>query len=404
MTQLDDALQTLTADQPMQPVDRLGAVTRKAKRIRRTRALVSGTAALAVLASGGALLQQRHEATTHFAHEVVTDWPDRSYTNDRGVAEGAVAVYRRFASLDNSLVEGQPRWLFRGTVALPDHDDLYVAVYVIKHSGKNVVVTSQSRRSQVDSKGIDVNQPGDESSSSWVYHEQPLTKQLDHIGVYVGYQGQDRRTDPTTQVTVDDQRSFLLLLADPAARSVTWTQHPVPFAAEGSGRGFLSSGSLRTVDGLFVGDAGGLLGPVTVDLKDKHGNVRVAGALSTTSHLDLARPTVPQVPAGWTQHFGAAGTTEQQTDGSWDTGASFSDGSDYPNKVAAIEARCYGGGSLLFTMALSGSSTVVASGRVACDGQSHEALRHVAGPRGFDLQVSGADRLIALQYVGGTVG
>lgn len=408
MSTLHDDLARLTAGQPLQPADRTSAVTRKARRMRRNRALVSGAAAVAVLAPVAALAVQHHETTTRYAHTSPAQWPDRSLARDRQVADGALAAYRKRAEADQEQVDAAaPHWLFRGTLPVPDHDDLYLAVFVTRHDGKQVVVTSQTRRRQVDGHGRSAEPAeGSDGLSDWVSEEVPLTPGLDHVGFYAEHQGDaPGAPDPVTMVSVPDERDALFVLADPGARVLDWTQHPLPFALEGTGAvEHQDSGTLTSRNGLFFGEAGRLLGPVTVELADGHGHRRAAGALSATSTPGLARPTVPSVPAGWTQHIGTSGNSERQSDGTWSAPGGFADGSEYPDKPFALQVRCYGGGTMHFALAPTAGGPRLATGSVPCDGQSHEALRHRVPGTGVDVSVLKVDGLVAFQVLGGTVG
>ncbi len=406
MTDLRTTLRTLADDQPQQPGDRLAGVTRRATRIRRTRAAVSVAAVLAVAAPVGLVLADlRGSSQAQFAHTAVTTWPDRSAAADRGVAEGALASYRQLASnLGENVSTAAPRWLFRGTVTLPDHDDVYLAVFVTQHAGKDVVVTSRTRRSQVDALGVDRDNPEDPTSSPWVSHEVAASSGLTHVGAYLGYQGEQPTTDPTTQVTTVDLRNTLFVLADPASRRLRWTQQPLPFAAAAVTTAVVPGGRLDSADGVFTVDTGPLTGPVSVSLENARGEELGADALSTTATPDLVRPALPDVPAGWTQQLGSAGTTERQADGRWSSPGNVSFASEQrAGRSLAVQARCYGGGSLRFTLEAASGSGALATGPVPCDGQSHEALRHSVPRAGFFIQVSGADRLMALQFLAGTV-
>jgi hypothetical protein len=403
MDDLTSTLRTLTADQPVQPADRVETVTRRAKQLRRNRALAATAAAVALLAPAGLLVAsaQRHKATS-FAHTDLRTWPDRSYAADRSVAEGALASWEH----DNP-GSGAVHWLFRGTVALPDHDDAYVAVFTATHEGLPVLVTTTTRRSQVDGQGIDRENPQglDQGISPWVSHEEPLSgTQADHVGLYLEYSA-------TTQSTEPAYRDVLLVLADPSARSARWQQDPLPGAITRPGVVPQPEGRLTSDNGLFVGDVGALTGPVRVLLTDKAGHSTTASSLARKlSQPGLASPPPPEVPSGWHQHVSSMGQSEQQADGSW-SGASQAESTGRPGTVAGY-VRCYGGGFMSFAVtdpskaASFGGPKALASGRAPCDGQTHVAFAAPAvpgGSAGYEVNV-GTDRLQAYVYVLGSVG
>jgi hypothetical protein len=399
MTELGTALRTLTEDQPAQPVDRLGAVTGRARRIRRTRAAVSVAAVLAVAAPVGLVLTQGGGSTQRqqYAGTRITSWPDRSLAKDRGVADGAVLSYTETKRGFGEQVGDRPRWLFRGTVSAPDGDDMYVAVYLIEHDGKNVVVTSSTRRRQVDAHGIDLEDPDglSKGSSPWVDREQEVSKDLDHVGTYVQY-GSESYGD------------VLFVLAAPSARALTWQQHPLPAAPVAAGQKVAMTGSARSGNGVFTTDAGPLVGPVTIALEDASGSALTAQdePLSELSTPGLSKSLPVELPAGWTPETGVTAQSERQGDGSWSGLASANYSAVLQGgRTVAVLARCYGGGSVLFTLSRDESdASALARGRVSCDGDQHEVLRHEVPANGYEVRVGNADRLVALTWQSAVVG
>lgn len=396
-------LHVLTADQPAQPPDRLGAVLRRSRRVRRTRAVLAVAAVVALVAPLGLLATRAEPRATSFAQTRVDRWPDRSLTADRGVADGALAAFRSLAVPDGHTVDpAPPRWLYRGTVPVPDGNDAYVAVFLTRQDGAPVVVTSSTRRGQVDDHGRDVGAPGDGSSVPWVARVQPVTPDLDHVGLYLGFQGREAVLEPVTGVPQADVRDVLFVLADPAARRLDWTQQPLPHAEEATGRTFSPGGTLSSPDGVFTGDAGSLGGPVSVALTDARGRVRPAGPLSPVATADLAPPAVPAVPAGWVQRFAASGGSERQADGSWSGPASLGLSDEVRGGTGAVVGRCYGGGVLQVRVE-DGQGHQAGRGSLACDGQSHLAVRQTVPLREATVHVRPPDRQVCLQLLVGTL-
>ena len=322
------------------------------------------------------------------------------------MANGAVTAYRFFHREDE--IGKKVRWLFRGTVALPDHDDYYVAVYVVEHSGRDVVVTSSARRRQVDAKGISIEDPQgltpENATSAWVDDEVPVTPAVEHIGVYLEYTDLD-----ALPMDGGDYRDVLFVLAEPAARSLTWTQHPVAYALQAVSTPPALGGRLQSDDGVFIGAVGGpLAGEVTVVQADARGHRRAAAPFGTGSTPGLAKPAPLDPPPGFQQRSASVGQTERQSDGSWSQPAAFYDAGEAPLDEIAVLVRCYGGGSLLFRLSPADhdqtGDAVTASGRVPCDGAQHEATRHRAPAQGFIFDAVGADRLMAYRYAAYTVG
>ena len=93
---LQDELTQLTASQPVQPADRLTAVTGRARRIRRNRSLAAAAAALAIAVPVGAVLTSAGTETRSIDYTSTPDtWPDRTPGGDTRLAEGAISLVRR---------------------------------------------------------------------------------------------------------------------------------------------------------------------------------------------------------------------------------------------------------------------------------------------------------------------
>lgn len=394
MSTLHDDLARLTASQPAQPGDRTAAVTRKARRMRRTRSVAAGAAVLA-LALPVAALAQHHEPPSRFTTTPVTSWPDRSQPEDRGVADGALTSYRTLTTGLGEDVGQDVRWLYRGTIALPDHDDTYVAVFLTHHDGREVVVVAHTRRTQVDARGVDVDGPGslDKSSSPWVSQEVPATKSLSHVGAYLEYGSAQ-------------YRDVLFVLADPATAEAAAEVTPIPHADLGASARAAVPARLVARHGVIVQDVGVLTGPVTVTLRDARGHVGPTGPLSATSTPGLVQPVALTVPPGFTSNSSTTGQTERQQDGSYGETSAFEYAVTLPATAkVAVLARCYGGGTMSFSLERDGADeTPVARGTAPCDGNQYQPLVHALGANnGYLVRTSSSNKLLAYTYEAGTV-
>lgn len=376
MTDLPTALRALTDDQPLQPADRVAAVTGRARRVRRNRRLVAGLAAVALLVPAGALtLGGGGDDNLQPAATSVLTWPDRSTAADRGVAQGAIEEH-----WNTGLYGAEPprdiRWLYRAPVRLPDGSVKYVAVFTATDTDlggqpRRSLFAATADRPAVDDEGVDRDRPDDVSSSPWVVRRVDAAIAADPLGLYLAY---------------GDHRNLLLLLADPDASAMSWQATRLPGAAlteDASGRG-------HSTNGVFLVDVGTLSGPVEVDLG--HGSVRVEGPLGAPT---LRPPDAPDLPAGWRSLSG--GTGQSQETGRWPVeGVALTDLNGVPRVPLTVIARCYGGGELAFTLyplqttgpiSAEGDADITVSsetappaarGRVPCDGRSHRAFAPVS--------------------------
>lgn len=396
--ELGTALRALTTDQPLQPVDRLAAVTRKGQRIRRTRAVIAAAASVVLVA--GILLgavSLRPQGEERVATTPVTQWPDRSLKGQTGVAEGALVDWQRRPGASSRPVT----WLFRGSLPVPDHDDVYTAVFLSSKDGEPVLVVSTTRRAQVDDSGRDRggSQNPDDGTSPWVARTAPVTSASDHVGLYLEHGTQQ-------------YENVLFVLADPAARTLQWQMTALPHAVAAYDVTGASGGSIRSDDGVFLGLAGALTGPVTVTVTDARGRTVADGSLGgPLSQPGLASPPAPDVPPGWSERTSVRGQTELQEDSSWSGTALMDETVGVTGRLTGY-IRCYGGGTMTFTLEDPDADGVVAGGpspgplshgSAACDGQTHKAFPpHVVPRKGFFFHAFG-DRLQAYAIRLGTV-
>ena len=386
MPALDEAeiaaqLRGLSAAQPPQPVDRLPAVRARASGIRRRQALAAGAAAVLVAGVPAGLLATRDSAPAPVvpATTPISAWPDRSLPDDQGVAQGALRTWRKYA-------EGRPstpeiRWLFRGEVAAQSGRSTYVAVFVAGAYGRGQqLVTATADRDQVDDRGLDARdaEPG---SSPWKWEAVPFHDTATHVGLYL-----------RGQQTPDNS---LFVLADPAARELSWTAQPLPFAPPADTSRTQRRGTASSPDGVFVEDAGPLDGPVQVQISGPALPVQTEQPLTTTDLPMLVEAAPLVLPPGQEHHVGVSGQTEWEEqeyrpDGSV-LEAGFRDrfrltddtGSD-PARSWAVQAVCYGGGRM--RVAVMGQR-----GTVRCDGQQRSpfGVFQQPEPGGFVLRLEG---------------
>lgn len=402
---LDDAfpdlgsrLRALTADQPAQPGDRVPGATARARRIRRTRAAVAASVAVVALAVPIALVasQAGGRSGVQFAGDDVRTWPDRSQPTDRGVAEGALAAFTH-EGVYGSLPARDLRWLYRGTVRLPDGTATFVAAFTatdadVNGTPRHSLVVATADRSDVDAQGRDLERPDDASSSPWRLRRVDAAKAPTPFGLYLRY---------------GDRRQAVLLLAEPGARTLRWRSTPLPGAPSQQG----TSGGGRSEDGVFLLDVGALTGPVEVDLG--RGPVGLGLEHEVPS---LTPPARPDLPDGWDDVGSVSGQSELGADGTaqGEAGTNLNGNRKRP---MAVFARCYGGGTMGFRLyplqtkgpigpdgdaeivISSANAPAVATGRVPCDGASHRAFRAVTVQTdGYQLQ-DHPDRLQAYSYV-----
>lgn len=361
---LQTELHDLTAGQPAQPADRLSAVTNRAHRIRRTRALASVAAVLAIAAPVGFALQPQHHARTQFAG--ATTWPDRSVAAYRTVGTGALAAWENDRA---GIASGKVHWLYRGLVSRPGRDDFYVAAW--RTLSTVVLATAETRA--VDESGFLRNKPG--KVGGWEFFQSEADKVPAVIGLYVG----------TVQNNISENSLFAL--AAPQTRQLHWTSSGLPFSTlEGGGPTDLS-GDLTSSNGVFLGAAGALAGPVTVDAPGNSPQPFGFGV----QQLSLALPPPPEVPSTWILDLGGGGSTNPTTF----TGVNYT---TVPNPSASstvTAVRCYGGGTLRLSV---GKQPV---GNAPCDGQTY---RYTGAPdQASALLAVVGDRLQSYRFLRGHV-
>jgi hypothetical protein len=212
MTNCDDpslgpALHDLCASQPPQPVDRLEAVLRRARRIRAHRVGVGALAAIVMLGltatAAAALVPSERTGPTVAASTTarpttvpattptvppmpttpIADWPDRSLPAEQAVGNGALRTWIKLFNL------GAPttvHWLFRGTVQIGASVPTYVAAFLTPATGagQHVVLLSM-RRDLLDSAGNIL-----PSNTGWNEQEFPPGT-TDAISCYLAHSGGD---------------------------------------------------------------------------------------------------------------------------------------------------------------------------------------------------------------------
>lgn len=402
MDTLDDLgpqLRALTSGQPAQPGNRVPDVTRRARRIRRTRAVAAVAAAVAVLAPAGLLLSaaQRHQGAQYATSDVLS-WPDRSYAADRSVAEGAVAYWTgTYDDTGGLRLTDRLRWLFRGTVAMPDHADEYVAVFVADRGADRVLVVSHALRSAVDAHGQGSDPAAVPMTTPWVQQELPLAHRLDHVGLYLGHAG----SAPSSGLSANT--NVLLLLASPDARATRFTSEHLAAGPVGP-----VSSSARSSNGVFVSPPMSLDGLVQATVLDSRGRARQTYAFGTgRSYPALVDAPAPDLPPTWQHVGGGSDQAQQQPDGSW-TGSAFNDLNSNVHKPLTLLARCYGGGAVAFVLSPftegAPTSPAAAHGSVVCDGTTQQAFSAVRiTTPGWFLEER-PDRLQTVTYELGWVG
>ena len=305
MTALRDELAQLTSDQPTQPGDRLMSVTARAHRIRRTRSVIAAAALIAVAVPVGVALGTRDGSSRPdvIASEVA-DWPDRSTQADRAIAAGALAQWTDEGGDPTDL-----RWLYRGSVKDPDLMTAYAAVWVA--DGK--VVAAFAPQDYLDADGRPTNKDVHWLLSSMAADRVPSVLSL--------YFDDSRRGDS----------NFVLLLADPAARTLRWTTTPLLSAPT---TGIAGSGRLTSSNGVFEGWIGPLAGRLSVTVDELPGD-----ALPLT--FPAGEPLLAKAPAPST---GGHRVLSRGSETSGDDSPGIDIG-EY-DRAGAVRIRCYGGGAV----------------------------------------------------------
>lgn len=329
MTALRDELVELTSDQPAQPGDRLMSVTRRARRIRRTRTLLVAAAVIAVAAPVGiALSAAGSDPRPAIVATAVSDWPDRSQPSDRLVANGAVAQWTSEGARATGF-----RWLYRGVLESPGAPTLYAAAWVA--DGK--VVTASAFRDALDPNGRPKGK-----DDKWVLTSIDVARVPSIISLLF-FDPQHPRARP------DNNR--VLLLADPAARTLRWTTSPLPSAPTTAPR----SGTLSSTNGVFDAWIGPLTGRLSASVEGLPGDPLPLTFPDAEPLLTLPAP--PSTGSGTEVASGG--------DVAFADEAGLELGDVVLDRPGDIRIRCYGGGTL--TVLVDDASV----GAVACDLGEH---------------------------------
>ena len=273
------------------------------------------------------------------------------------------------------------RWLFRGDVHAQGGRKTYVAVFLAGTQGRGQqLVTAYADRDQVDDRGLEVGGP-DPESSPWITRQVRVPDAGAHVGLYLHGQESGSNT--------------LFVLADPAARELSWTAQALPYAPPADTSGAQRGGSASSPDGVFVEDAGRLDGLVDVQLAGPALPVQAVRALTTRDLPALVEPAPLVMPAGQKAHSGVSGQSEYdgelyRPDGSVlesgyrDRFRLTNDTSAGPAGSWAVQAVCYGGGHLRLTV-------MGQRGTVRCDGQQHApfSVFEQPEPGGYALNIDG---------------
>jgi hypothetical protein len=360
MTAFRDELTQLTADQPAQPADRLGAVTSRAGRIRRTRVAVSALAALAIATPVALTLTNDGSSTARVVPaSSPSSWPDRSPAGDRAVAAGALAQW----STDSGSSTASTHWLYRGPVSVPGGAPLYVVAWVA--DGK--VVMGSVERSRVDGQGRSAT-----TGSPWELSDTPVAQAPTQLSLYLRRLAAVNST-VAVEVIADN---WLFVLADPEARSLHWTAAPLENAPTGGD--IVDEGSLRSRNGVFQGWTGTITGRLTstvdhvldgtVPLRFPDDEPVLAGIPRTEI---VSNPNL--IASGSGQLFDADPSSEVNA---------FD-----PAPGSNVHLTCYGGGAITVVI------DDVSRGQLACDLQEHtvpvpdKAGQHTLHLRGDRFQV-----------------
>lgn len=364
MTTLHDELAGLTAEQPMQPGDRLGAVTGKARRIRRRRAAASGLAVVTIAAIGAGVVQAAKPAPVRYTATPLTQWQDRSEPSAKDVGYGAFDSWWGTGDAANAHV----RWLYRGVVPQPDGTQEVVADFIATKDYVTYLVQGRIDRNNVDDNGTVV-----DPSQNW---------QLETLDLATLKTAPSRLQHVIGTVVVD--------LESPSARQVRWSYSPLPFAPS---TGKPTAGTLGSENGVFTLSLGRLTGPLTITDQ--------AGRAHPVEPVDLRTPEAFSPHTSFINDDGT-GTTSKDDQGRWQATSLVT--LDRVTGRRSVDIRCYGGGRMTATIRryIDGSGTApgpaLASGAVACDGGIHQAVAQVrVSGTGYEVELTG-DRLQAYAF------
>jgi hypothetical protein len=239
----------------------------------------------------------------------VSDWPDRSPGSDRQVANGAVAQWT-----DEGARATGFRWLYRGVLQSSGPPSVYAAAWVA--DGK--VVTASVLRDSVDGNGRPMGK-----DDSWSLTSADVERVPSIISMMF--------FDPQHPAARPDN-NLVLLLADPAARTLRWTTSPLPSAPTTARR----SGTLSSTNGVFMAWIGPLTGRLSATVDELPGD-------PTPLTFPDAEPllTLPAPPS-----TGSGTNVASGGDTAFADEAGLELGDVVPDRSGVIRIRCYGGGTL----------------------------------------------------------
>jgi hypothetical protein len=374
MTTLHDDLAKIAAAQPVQPVDRLGEVTGRARAIRRRRVARSGIAAVVLVSAGLGLVSATKPQSQPLTASPVTSWPDRSQPAAVRLGAGGERDMRA-----NGVPVLNVHYVYRGLVDLPNHAQHVVCVFTAAVNGVPSLVTMSAAREDLTADGA----RRSPDIQGWITDITPLTDGVvSHVGLAV------RSTAGTTT---------LVSIDPPAARRLDWRQLPLPHSEVAVPQPDRLSGTATSGDGVFVTDLPGLVGPVRVRVSA--GSRRLPEQPLTSQVAELVPPAppayreTPQDLGG-----GGPGTTfpDASRPGRWDVSAVGYEA--FNGRRISVYVRCYGGGQQRYVLKSHSDDRLLAGGSVTCDGVTGRALAFTGLPKtGFVFSGYG-DRLQAYQY------
>ncbi|MDX6266994.1 MAG: hypothetical protein QOD70_1734, partial [Frankiales bacterium] len=287
MTTLHDDLAKIAAAQPVQPVDRLGEVTGRARAIRRRRVAMSGIAAVVLVSAGLGLVSATKPPPQPLTASPVTSWPDRSQPAAVRLGAGG----ERDFTTNVGVAVLNVHYVYRGLVDLPNHSQHVVCVFTAAVNGVPTLVTMSAARDDLTADGG--RRSPDNTIQTWTIDITPLTDGVvSHVGLAV------RSTaGTTTMVSIDP----------PAARRLDWRQLPLPHSDVVVPQPDRLSGTVSSGDGVFVTDLPRLIGPVRVTVSA--GSRRLPEQPLSSQVPELVPPPPPAYGRTDEPGGGGSGTT-----------------------------------------------------------------------------------------------